>query len=280
MNFGYMNQMNQMNQINQMNQMNQPVNGVPMHMIQGGMRQNTAPMFIPSIMQPLPQPPQIPQLPQQIQQPQQSDYERTQTVNNLFNSDTCGKIRPKVTNYVSGGYPIDNLDHPWYVQIIIHNVEYTESETFCGGTLITPEWVLTAAHCYDDMRPERLARATQIIFRGIHGHHRKYVAKADLVILHDEYVPALLPWEAEAQGLRPGPFNDMALVRIRISEIPRSISQKLMPACLPAANIKITEGSRYRIIIDFLFWRMAFFQSKMVQFNSKFFEKKLILLIF
>lgn len=161
---------------------------------------------------------------------------------NLFNSDSCGVIRPMVTNYVSGGSPIDNQEHPWYVQIIIHNTDYAESETYCGGTLITHEWVLTAAHCYDDMRRDRMARSTHIIFRGIHGHQRKFKAHADLVILHKDYVPALLPWEAEAQGLRPGPFNDLALVRLQTSNIPQSIIRRLVPACLPALNVGVSEG--------------------------------------
>lgn len=166
----------------------------------------------------------------------------------LFSNDKCGQVRPMVTKFVAGGAPMDNHEHPWYVQIIIHNSEFTESETYCGGTLINEQWVLTAAHCYDDMRRDRLAKSTHIIFRGLHGIRRKFTAKADFVVVHPNYVPAMLPWEAEAQGLKPGPFNDLALVRLRIYDMPHAIRIRLVPVCMPAPHTVVAEGTVCKVM--------------------------------
>ena len=50
---------------------------------------------------------------------------------------------------IVGGVPADKDDHPWTV-----SVRYSKSCThFCGGSLISPRWVVTVSHCIWKMLP-------------------------------------------------------------------------------------------------------------------------------
>ncbi len=43
-----------------------------------------------------------------------------------------------------GGTPIDISDYPWLI-VIRHNTSLSHT---CGGSLIAPQWVISAAHCF------------------------------------------------------------------------------------------------------------------------------------
>lgn len=56
---------------------------------------------------------------------------------------------PEVQIQIVGGQPADPGEWPWQVALITRG-ETVYYGQFCGGTLIDPQWVVTAAHCITD----------------------------------------------------------------------------------------------------------------------------------
>lgn len=55
-------------------------------------------------------------------------------------------IRPAIV----GGENSDPNAYPWMVALVRFDRDSVEEGHFCGGILIHPKWILTAAHCVDD----------------------------------------------------------------------------------------------------------------------------------
>ncbi|NP_001258244.1 glandular kallikrein-3, submandibular precursor [Rattus norvegicus] len=62
----------------------------------------------------------------------------------LFLALSLGQIdaAPPGQSRVVGGFKCEKNSQPWQVAVI--------NEDLCGGVLIDPSWVITAAHCYSD----------------------------------------------------------------------------------------------------------------------------------
>jgi uncharacterized repeat protein (TIGR01451 family) len=66
-----------------------------------------------------------------------------------------GDRHPPVSNVI-GGRPAPRGAWPWMVALAFPDQPNGFSAQFCGGSLIAPEWVLTAAHCvydFDTLQP-------------------------------------------------------------------------------------------------------------------------------
>jgi secreted trypsin-like serine protease len=76
---------------------------------------------------------------------------RAQSVMNL---DAAIKANPQAaaiargaTGRIVGGEVVSIANHPWQVALVRGLVEEPVRSQFCGGSIIAPTWVLTAAHC-------------------------------------------------------------------------------------------------------------------------------------
>ena len=99
------------------------------------------------------------------------------------------KTRTKIVN----GIPAETGDLPWQVSLF-----RSSSGHFCGGSLIDPQWVLTAAHCVvDDVNPPQF----QILSGTADLQAGGTISDVDKVIVHEGYV-------ADSH------INDIALVKL------------------------------------------------------------------
>jgi len=117
----------------------------------------------------------------------------------------------------------DAIPGAWPWQVGLHT---SRGGFFCGGTLITPEWVVTAAHCISTLNP-----SNYVLRLGDHNRHRNEGTEQNIgasrVIKHPSYDSGRIN-------------NDIAL--IKLSRAAR-INERVSPACLPEANYIVPPGT-------------------------------------
>ena len=83
---------------------------------------------------------------------------------------------------IVGGETAASDAWPWIVAI--RAFTEPDSYTFCGGSLVAPSWVLTAAHCFVNAAPEQLTVTVGVHRLGSGQGHRFEV---DRILLHPSY---------------------------------------------------------------------------------------------
>ncbi|MGA7329113.1 MAG: serine protease [Rhodomicrobium sp.] len=111
-------------------------------------------------------------------------------------SEARSQERIVIGKRIVGGERTDIKDHPWQVALYVKTEDGTE---LCGGSIIAPRWVLTAAHCFGKKRSQD-ARAKSGV--------NDYVAEgrwieAEKVFVHSGYDDATY-------------VNDIALIKLQI----------------------------------------------------------------
>lgn len=155
------------------------------------------------------------------------------TQNMVASADGVSTARPtradtsdEVTSKIVGGSPILVSDAPWQVSLVNYDDDYWPSwyadndwDTLldytwwgCGGAILSPTWVVTAAHCFGEL-PVNAARFTDVLrvgsgltwllgdaFQGMNG---SFFTKVNSVIIHPGYDPTTHE-------------NDVALLRLAV----------------------------------------------------------------
>jgi secreted trypsin-like serine protease len=90
------------------------------------------------------------------------------------------------SEFIVGGKTAADGAWPWQVRLLWH----ADVDTgFCGGSFITEQWVLTAAHCLVEEVDGRLVTRPQPLFVGYGNIHQSKLTIADVeaVFVHPEY---------------------------------------------------------------------------------------------
>uniref|UniRef100_A0A8C3YSG8 Peptidase S1 domain-containing protein n=1 Tax=Catagonus wagneri TaxID=51154 RepID=A0A8C3YSG8_9CETA len=119
---------------------------------------------------------------------------------------------------IVGGNAASTGKYPWQVSLRRYNQTLGRWMHKCGGSLIHPQWVLTAAHCPRDVRVQM-------------GQLRLYASRrlteVQQVFLHPRYV--------FAKG-----GADIALLRLKA---PVTLSDRVGLVAMPPASLKVPQGT-------------------------------------
>ncbi|RWS22072.1 Plasma kallikrein-like protein [Leptotrombidium deliense] len=153
---------------------------------------------------------------------------------------TCGltPIEPQLNDMlrVVGGFAAVEGSWPWQVDVQVKYIE--PSGHICGGTLISSQFVLTAAHCFLSFRqPDKF----RLVFGSYNrfettGHEQVRYIKSYLIypnFLDKDYAQdPLLMFDID---------NDIALIKL---SSPVKITERVQPVCLPSKELQLNLGTK------------------------------------
>ncbi|PWA25962.1 hypothetical protein CCH79_00001590, partial [Gambusia affinis] len=139
---------------------------------------------------------------------------------------TCGERSERRTNKIVGGSFVPIESQPWIAAIFQKNF-------LCGGSLIAPGWVLTAAHCFFDGSQTRLHRLRVYLGKSEINQtdsDREQLFSVEKLIIHQKYNPSTYD-------------NDIALLKISNTKGQGALkTASVRTVCLPPVNTYLPVG--------------------------------------
>ncbi|KAM3916894.1 transmembrane protease serine 9-like [Leptodactylus fuscus] len=133
--------------------------------------------------------------------------------NTTSSPPVCGS--PVISNRIVGGTDASDGEWPWQVSLLYRGTH------ICGGTLISRQWVMSAAHCFTfyDNPPDFNVYLGRYML-SVPDNHTVISSVSDIIV-H--------PWYSYS-----GSKGDIALVKL---SSPVTYTNYIMPICLPSASV-------------------------------------------
>merc|ERR1711988_338299 len=148
----------------------------------------------------------------------------THKASNVDLQATCGIEGPPSKDRIVGGFEAQENQWPWQVALFIDNA------WFCGGSIISENWVMTAAHCVDGaLYFDILAGAHNV--RASSEPHRVEITSFN-GFTHEN-------WDTSDLS------NDIALIEL---PSPITFNDYSKPSCLPAPGDEAAVGDELSVI--------------------------------
>ncbi|XP_017773348.1 PREDICTED: trypsin-like [Nicrophorus vespilloides] len=144
----------------------------------------------------------------------------------------CGRALgvPDLQGKIVGGYDVGYYKYPWFASLLL------DGQPWCGGTLIGPKTVVTAAHCFKQYLVQPNADLSRIytvklgLYNWCHNESSAKEYHVKKVDVHENY-------------MKKKPYYDICLLTLNRN------AEEYTPACLPPASLDDRTRGREAVII-------------------------------
>ncbi|CAN0417041.1 unnamed protein product [Rangifer tarandus platyrhynchus] len=133
-----------------------------------------------------------------------------------------GSSSPTLHRIIGG---TDTQEGGWPWQVSLHFV----GSAYCGTSVISREWLLSAAHCFHGSRPSDPTPWTAHLGMYVQGN-AKLVSPVRRIVVHEHYNSQIFDY-------------DIALLQLSVAW-PEAPKQLVQPVCIPPAGQKVRSGEK------------------------------------
>uniref|UniRef100_A0A2L2XYQ7 Plasminogen n=1 Tax=Parasteatoda tepidariorum TaxID=114398 RepID=A0A2L2XYQ7_PARTP len=144
----------------------------------------------------------------------------------------CGRTPIRPNNlYVNSNKLVAAIPNSWPWQVSLQYIEVEPNGHFCGGTLISPQWVISAAHCFLGIKHPSEVRV-------VLGSHLKFKKTKYEVTRVAERIISYPDLEEDSLK-NADKKHDISLIKLNA---PVSYTNGVQPACLPGKYLGANPG--------------------------------------